>query len=120
MESRIEGTWKALYSFDLQAQALADYEMANWYLCNHPDSHFLSTLVAARAAHDCRHALRNNELVVHFPDGRRERRTLAGAAELRQVLRDVFCVRVPDWPELDDAFERLAPRVQATEQPPVA
>ena len=46
LEAKLEGTWKGLYSFDQQPQVLGDYEIPNWYLCNHPDSHFLVAVVA--------------------------------------------------------------------------
>jgi N-hydroxyarylamine O-acetyltransferase len=64
--------------------------------------------VAARVDHDRRYALRNTDFAVHFPHGLTERRVLAGAGEIRQVLTDTFRINVPDWPEVDETFERLA------------
>lgn len=106
LEARLEGTWKALYTFDLQPQALADYEMPNWYLCTHPESHFLGRLMAARVQRDRRYALRNADLAVHFPDGLTERRTLTSGAEIRQALQDLFNIRVPAGAEVDAALAR--------------
>jgi N-hydroxyarylamine O-acetyltransferase len=108
LEAKLEGTWKGLYSFDLQPQVLADYEIPNWYLCNHPESHFLDRVVAARVERDRRYGLRNTELTTHFPAGATERRVLTSAAEIRQTLERVFRIDVPDWPEIDETFERLA------------
>jgi len=108
LEAKLEGAWKGLYSFDLQPQALADYEIPNWYLCNHPDSHFLDRVVAARVDRDRRYALRNTEFATHFPTGVTERRVLTSAAEIRQTLEDVFHIQVPKEPEVDAVFERLA------------
>ena len=113
LEAKLEGSWKGLYSFDLQPQVLADYEMPNWYLCNHPESHFLAGMVAARVDRDRRYALRNTDFAVHFPGGVTERRMLGSAAEIRQVLEHVFRINVPDWPEVDATFERLAGRIPA-------
>ena len=106
LEARLEGLWKALYAFDLQPQALADYEMPNWYLCTHPESHFLGRLMAARVQRDRRYALRNAELAVHFPNGVTERRTLASGAEVRQALEDLFNIRVPAGADVDAALAR--------------
>jgi N-hydroxyarylamine O-acetyltransferase len=106
LEARLEGTWRALYAFDLQPQALADYEMPNWYLCTHPESHFLGRLMAARVQRDRRFALRNAELAVHFPNGVTERRTLASGAEIRQALEDLFNIRVPAGADVDAALAR--------------
>ncbi len=107
LEAQLEGIWRGLYVFDLQPQALADYEMPNWYLCNHPDSHFLIAVVAAPGERDRRYALRNNELAVHYPDRPSERRTLGSAGDVRQTLTDVFHINVPDWADLDETLERL-------------
>ena len=108
LEVKLENTWKGLYNFDLQPQVLADYEMPNWYLSNHPESHFLLGIVAARVERDRRYALRNNELAVHFPRQATERRTLASAAEIRQALEEVFRIQVPREPDVDELFARLA------------
>ena len=107
LETRLEGMWKALYTFDLQPQVLADYEMPNWYLCTHPDSHFLGRLMAARVQRDRRLALRNADLAVHFPNGVTERRTLANGAEVRQALEDLFNIRVPAGADVDAALARV-------------
>ncbi len=107
MQSLVGGNWRPLYRFDLQEQFLADYEVTNWYLSNHPQSPFVNALVAARADRDCRYALRNTEFTVHYPDGSTMRRSLGGVAELREVLEDIFHLTVRDLPELDAAFNRL-------------
>ena len=91
----------------------ADYEVSNWYLSNHPASHFVHGLMAGRADPDRRYALRNNELAVHFLNGGTERRVLTSAAELRKTLEDAFRLTLPDTPELDATLARLAA------QPPI-
>jgi len=95
LQAKIAGEWQTLYVFDLTPQETADYEVSNWYLCNHPQSQFVRGLICARAAPDKRHALRNNRYAVHTPDGRTERRVIADVAELRRVLRDEFGIAVP-------------------------
>jgi N-hydroxyarylamine O-acetyltransferase len=114
LEARLEGTWKGLYVFDLQPQELADYEMPNWHLCNHPESHFLLGVMAARVERDRRYSLRNTEFAVYFPRGDTERRTLTSGAEIRRTLEDVFHIQVPKEPEVDDVFHRLAGMPAAT------
>jgi N-hydroxyarylamine O-acetyltransferase len=107
MEARIDTQWRTLYRFDLQEQLLVDYEMTSWYLSHHPGSHFVTTLVAARAERDRRHALRNNELAVHHTEGATERRVLTSVEEVRAALADVFQIALPDAPELDAALARI-------------
>lgn len=114
LEAKLEGTWKGLYSFDQQPQVLGDYEIPNWYLCNHPESHFLDRIVAARVDRDRRYALRNTDFAIHFPHDVTERRVLGSAADIRRVLTEIFRINVPDWPEVDETFERLARSAPAT------
>ena len=91
----------------MQEQLLPDYEVTNWYLSNHPNSHFVNGLIAARAAPDRRYALRNNELAVHHLNGSTERRVLATASELRTALEGTFGLTLPEAPQLDAALVRL-------------
>jgi N-hydroxyarylamine O-acetyltransferase len=107
MQAKLGETWRPLYRFDLQEQLLPDYEVTNWYLSNHPDSHFVNGLIAARATPDCRYGLRNNELAVHHLNGNTERRVLATANELRAALEGTFRLTLPEAPELDEALGRL-------------
>ena len=108
VEAKIAGEWRGLYRFGLQKQLLPDFEMCNWYLSNHPQSRFVVNLVAARPDADRRHALRNNELAVHYLDGRTERRVLRSVEELQQAFENVFRVRLPDAPDLHAALARVA------------
>lgn len=71
---KLPGDWMSLYRFNLQENLLPDYEVANWYLSNHPDSRFVTGLLAARPAPDRRYALLNNQFTVHHLNGRTERR----------------------------------------------
>ena len=107
LEARVRGEWRALYTFDLQPQARADYEMANWYLANNPQSHFTFTLIAARPRPDRRYALMNGELATHHRDGYSERRVLTSVAEVRAVLQDLFGIDVPGGEEVDAAIARV-------------
>lgn len=102
MQAKVAGEWQTMYVFDLHPQEIADYEVSNWYLCNHPQSQFVRGLICARAASDKRHALRNTRYAMHFPDGRTERRFIGSVAELKELLRDEFQLAVPDSKTFDD------------------
>ena len=105
LEARMPEGWQALYFFELHEQQLADYEVSNWYLAHHPQSQFVNGIIAARAAADRRHALRNTRYAIHHRDGTTERREIASVAELRAVLAGDLRIPLPDHPRLD---ERLA------------
>jgi N-hydroxyarylamine O-acetyltransferase len=107
-QAKIHGAWKTLYRFALHEQLLADYEVSNWYLSNHPESIFVTGLIAARPDSDRRYTLRNNELLVHHLDGRTERRVLGSPAELRSALEGPLRLRLPDSPALDAILQRFA------------
>ncbi len=106
LEASLNGEWVRFYRFTLEPQFPADYEVSNWYLCHHPSSFFLQTLLGARVKPEGRYALRNNALAIHRKDGT-EKRTLANSAALRNCLESDFGLRLPDSPELDAKLEFL-------------
>jgi N-hydroxyarylamine O-acetyltransferase len=107
MQASLHGEWRPLYRFDLHEQLAPDYEVTNWYLSNHPGSHFVTSLIAARPDRGCRYALRNDQLTVHYLDGSSDRRRLADAGEIRAALGDLFRLAVPAGEEVDRALQRL-------------
>ena len=107
LETELAGEWQALYGFDLHEQHLADYEVSNWYLANHPESQFVKGLVAARADVDRRHALRNGRYSIHYRDGRTERRIIEDAGELKRVLAEDLKIPVPNGDALDRKLEAV-------------
>jgi len=105
LEANVQNEWKAMFCFSLQEQLLPDYEATSWYLCNHPQSHFIKTLRAARSAPGYRYALNNNEFTVHQLNGTTERKTLSTAEEVMKILEDIFLIKLPDAPGLKKAIE---------------
>jgi N-hydroxyarylamine O-acetyltransferase len=104
---RIGGHWVSLYRFNLSEQVLPDYEMANWYLSTHPASRFVTGLLAARPAPDCRYALLNNQLTVHYRHGGKDRRKITSLDDMRKTLERDFQIALPNAPELDAVLTRL-------------
>jgi N-hydroxyarylamine O-acetyltransferase len=107
LQVKLQDGWKAIYRFGLQEQLLPDYEVSNWYLSNHPNSHFLSSLIVARAGKNVRYTLRNNELAKHNLAGITERESFTSVAALKTALENVFGIKLPSTPELDPALERV-------------
>ena len=110
MQAKVASTWGSLYRFDLGEQVQADYEVTNWYLSNHPASHFVTGIIAARVDGACRYTLRGNELAVHYMDGTTERQALTSGEAVRAALEDTFRVTLPQGPELEAALERMIAR----------
>jgi N-hydroxyarylamine O-acetyltransferase len=107
LEAFFGGEWRPFYRFTLEPQFPADYEVSNWYLCNHPSSFFRQMLIAARATPEGRYSLRNNTLAIHR-GGETERRSLGDAAALRACLENDFGVRLPESPQLEAMLERVS------------
>jgi N-hydroxyarylamine O-acetyltransferase len=107
MQALVGGEWRHLYRFDLTEQLMPDYEVTNWYLGHHPQSHFLSGIMAARPEPDRRYALGGVSLAVHHLGGPTERRTLETVSAVRGVLEDTFLLDTSGLPDLDTALGRL-------------
>jgi N-hydroxyarylamine O-acetyltransferase len=108
LEVLIRDEWRALYRFGLQEQFPVDYEVSSWYLSSHPESHFVTGLVAARVENDKRYTLRNNEFAVHHPGGNTERRRITNAGELEKILIENFRVDLPAPSDLKAVLRRIA------------
>ncbi len=96
LQANIGGDWRTLYRFDMQQAYEIDYAMSNHFLSTHPSSHFLSTIIAARALPDRRYALRGNRLSIHHVGGRTEQMHMTSAAELADTLESQLGIIIPD------------------------
>jgi len=107
LQAKLLGKWQSFYRFDLQAQEEVDYEVANHYVSTWPTSHFVTSLIAARAAPGLRYGLRGNQLSIRPLNGAGEQRVLASAAEMRAALSDLFGITVPEPDRFDATVARL-------------
>jgi arylamine N-acetyltransferase len=107
LQALIAGDWQSQYWFDLTEHLFADYEVANWYLGHHPDSMFLSGLLAARPDTDRRYALSGPNLAVHHLGGPTERHLLATPADIRRALEELFLLDTSGLADLEKALARL-------------
>jgi N-hydroxyarylamine O-acetyltransferase len=106
-EAKINGAWAPLYAFDFADTHPADYEMGNWFTSAHPESIFVNGLLGARCEPGRRYALRDNQLAVHRLGRPSERQALTSISEMRDVLTDLFKVRLDGLAGLDAALGRL-------------
>jgi N-hydroxyarylamine O-acetyltransferase len=89
-----EGDWTDLYSFSMEPQEAADYEMANYYVSTHPDSQFVRALTIQRATPEERHALRGSEYTLDRGD-QVIRRALGDIHDLETFIAETFGVTPP-------------------------
>ena len=107
LEGKVQGAWKRIYSFGLQENFLTDYEVTSWYLSNHPDSHFVTGLIAAMPFEKGRHTLRNNDFATHYLDGSHDRKRFDNVNDLRSALEKIFHIVLPDSPSIDASLQRV-------------
>jgi N-hydroxyarylamine O-acetyltransferase len=89
-----DGDWTDLYSFSLEPQVAADYEMANYFVSTHPDSQFVRALTIQRATPEARHTLRGTEYTLD--QGRQvTRRALEDIHDLEAFIAETFSVTPP-------------------------
>jgi N-hydroxyarylamine O-acetyltransferase len=106
LQIQLKDEWSSLYQFNLQENYLPDYELTSWYLSNHPESHFVNDLVAARTAPGHRYVLSDNTFKIHHLDDATEERILKTPNELRAVLEQKFKIELPDVKQLSSALEQ--------------
>ena len=107
LEAKVAGEWQALYTFELQEEQLADYERSNWYLCHHPESHFVTGILAARVEPGRRHALRNTRYAIHHADGTTHKRFVTTVEDYKALLSGPFTIALPRAADIDAKLARL-------------
>jgi len=105
--AQVGGEWRGLYVFDLQVQADIDYEIGNWYVSTHAGSPFLGQLKVALLAPGKRHTLNNGHYAVHSLEGPSEKRAIASADELLDLLCSTFGLRLPVHQRLRETLDGL-------------
>lgn len=118
--------WVDLCEFTGEEMPLVDRELANWYTSAHPNSHFKSRLIAARALPDGgRLTIDNRQLTRRSRDGKAETRLFQTPEELREGLSELFglvfeagmtfpCPGL-DWPDTAASGDSVS-RVRSTGQ----
>ncbi len=97
LQCKLGKRWEHIYRVVPLPRVDAEYEMANWFTGTHPQSPYLSNMIAARPGPDrTRLTLFNARFNVRYPDGAVARRTLEGEAEFRRVLTEDFGLHLSD------------------------
>jgi N-hydroxyarylamine O-acetyltransferase len=94
LQSLHSGGWIDLYTFTVEGQHLADYQMANYYTSTHPDSRFVQTLTVQLPTPSSRKFLHNREFTEDFGTTV-TRRMLSDDDELLNLLADTFGLFFP-------------------------
>jgi N-hydroxyarylamine O-acetyltransferase len=103
---RVADEWRSAYLFDLEPQLAADYETYSWFTATHPQSLFVSYLIAERLTETARYNLVNTRLVERHRDGSVTERILGSAGEFGEMLDTVFNIEPPEAAEV--VFAKLS------------
>ncbi|HEY2893695.1 MAG TPA: arylamine N-acetyltransferase, partial [Pirellulales bacterium] len=93
------GQWQDLYAFSRAPNLPIDYEPANYFVWQHPDSIFRKLLIAQRPTPEVRYILRNRELVMIDAQGTTTK-ALATDAEVLEALAQHFSLDIGPGPWL--------------------
>lgn len=107
MQTLVRDEWKDIYQFNQIENFVPDYEVTNWYLSNHPESHFVTGIIAARPVPGHRYALRDNRFSIYHLNGDTETQTLDTPGEIREVLETHFVLSLPEENGLDKKLSQL-------------
>lgn len=109
-QTKIDGAWQTLYRYSLEEQLPGDFDVLNWFVSTHPDSPFVSRLLAARTLSDRWYGLMNNQFSIYHADMRSEKHELKSAEEIAAVLENELAIRLPEpREELLAVLARLVP-----------
>src|SRR5699024_4806431 len=105
LQANIKNKWKTLYRFNLEPQYHIDYEVANWYVSTHPDSHFVTDLSVALAGQGKRYTLRNNRFSIHDQEEGTTKEKIADAAHLQKLLEATFKLDLSGLPDIKNLLK---------------
>jgi arylamine N-acetyltransferase len=104
LETRIRQDWRPLYVFADEAKPQIDLQVGSWYVSTHPESKFVTSLMASVVTDEARWNLNGRHLAVHHRDGRSERHELVNASGVLDVLMNRFGIDVGG---LGDVHKRI-------------
>ncbi|MEE3850051.1 arylamine N-acetyltransferase [Gordonia sp. LSe1-13] len=105
MESKVGGRWQPLYLFTDRARPPVDSVVGSWFASTNPSAPFPNALMVCLIVDDTRWNLNNRHLAVYHADGTREKRELASAAEVLDLLGSRFGI---DLAGIEGIEERVA------------
>lgn len=108
LSTQVAEEWRMLYAFDLQKVWHVDLEMGSWFVSTHPDSPFLTRLMAARTEPaGIRHTLLNTRYSIHTQGQNSEQHELHNADEVLQLLQQVFKIQLPNSAQVHDSVQKF-------------
>ncbi|WIM86318.1 arylamine N-acetyltransferase [Candidatus Mycobacterium wuenschmannii] len=95
LQAEVRGEWQSLYEFATKTAPPIDLLVGSWYVSTHPESHFVTNLMASLVTADGRCNLSGRHVSVHGSGGT-DKTELADAAAVVDELTDRFGINVAD------------------------
>jgi N-hydroxyarylamine O-acetyltransferase len=92
---RFGDSWHDVAELTLEEMPPVDRIVANWYTSAHPQSHFKSRLLVARATPTGRVTLLNDELSIRGMDGHAAKVRVESSTQLLELLAEHFAIALP-------------------------
>jgi len=97
LQARLRDSWEHIYRIVPHPRFDAEYEIANWYTGTHPQSPYISNIIAARPGPGrTRLTLFNNRLTTRDANGNADRHVLSTENDYRRVLAEVFGIELSE------------------------
>ena len=110
LQAKLRDDWHHIYRVVPYPRFDAEYEIANWYTGTHPESPYISNLIAAIPGADrTRRTLFNDRLTIRDAQGSAKRQMLASKADFARVLTEEFGIHLPQA-DLRQALATIAQR----------
>ena len=87
--------WHDVAELTLEEMPPIDRIVANWYTSAHPQSHFKSRLICARATPSGRVTLANDELSIRGADGVARKQRVSSSEHLLELVAEHFGIALP-------------------------
>jgi N-hydroxyarylamine O-acetyltransferase len=98
--------WGPMYRFGLEEYLLPDFEVINYYLCNHEQSMFVNHLFLAQTKEEGRFGLFDDQFSFHPLKGKTQKEKIHTVDQLMQKVENVFNIEVPNPAALAHWFNR--------------
>ena len=110
LQSKLATGWEHIYRVVFLPRVDAEYAICNWFTASHPQSPYLSNLIAARPGPNrTRLTLFNSRFNRRYPSGEVERRTITGIEGFRDVLANEFGLHLSET-KLQTAVDHMEQR----------
>ncbi len=101
---QVNNKWEPMYRFGFDEYLLPDFEVINFYLCNHEKSMFVNHLFLAQTKEEGRYGLFDDQFSFHPVNGETQKEKIPNFDQLIRKVETVFNIDVPNPTALEQWF----------------